>query len=457
MSAPEKNDPRTIFGWAMYDWANSAYITTAGAIAAAFFTGEIVPDEGYRGLSGEALWAAVVSIGALVLFLGMPVLGAIADFTASKRAFLRVFAFLGAAFTLLVPFVPSGSVIAFLGLFLVAQVGFVAANVFYDGFLPDITTDDTIDSVSSKGFAFGYVGGGLYLVLALVLILLSGDDGVTGLSEEGAARTAIFGSGVWWVAFTVFALRRLPETGMSQDLPPRLSAEPSLLAYASVGFRRTIGTIRRLTQFKQLMLFVLAFIVYEDGTQTVINVSGAYAEDTLGLATTEIAIAFLIVQFVAFFGALGFGVLADRIGTKEAILVSLAGWSAVAVAGYFLPEGAAAPLYVLAVFIGLVLGGVQALSRSLYGSMIPEEASAEFYGFFSVFSKFSSIWGPLVFAVVSASTGSGRPAILSIVAFFVVGMLLLSRVDVDAARASRARWHFTGVEAEVEPGSEPDL
>ena len=449
MATVVKNDRRTIFGWAMYDWANSAYITVAGAIVAAFFTGAIVPDEGFAGMSGETLWAYAVSFGSLLLFLAMPVLGAVADFAGAKRAFLRFFAVIGAVTTMAVPFVPNGAVLVFVGVFLVTQVGFSGSIVFSDSYLPHISTDDTIDRVSSRGFALGYVGGGLYLLLALVLILLSGDDGATGLSEETAARVAIFGSGVWWLGFTLFALARLPEPGRPQRLPDELGAAPSLAAYARVGFARTVGTARKLLGFRQLVLFVVAFLFYNDGVQTVIDVSGAYAEDTLGLTTEEIVIAFLIVQFVAFFGALGFGVLADRIGTKPAIMVSLAGWSLVSVGGYLLPAEQTTPLYVLAVLIGLVLGGVQALSRSLYGSMIPEEASAEFYGFFSVFSKFSAIFGPLVFAVVSHVAGSGRPAILSIVAFFVIGLAILALVDVDQARASRGNWRFGGLEVEV--------
>jgi len=450
MTASVKNDRRTILGWAMYDWANSAYATTSGAIVAAFFTGTIVPDEGFWGFSGETLWAAVVSIGAMILFLGMPVLGAVADYTSSKRRFLWFFAMLGAFFTIAVPFAPDGAVPLFLFIFLISQVGFVAANVFYDGFLPNITTDDTIDSVSSRGFAFGYIGGGLYVLLAFVLIVLSGDDSVTGLTETGAARIAIAGAGVWWIVFTVFSMRRLPEVGEAEAIPESLSHLPKWRAYTSIGFGRTIATGRKLLQFKHILLFVVAYMFYNDGTQTVINVSGAYAEDTLNLETEEIIVAFLIVQFVAFFGALFFGRLAERIGAKRAIMGSLVIWIGIAGAGYALPAETPALLYLLAVVIGFVLGGVQALSRSLYGSMIPEEASAEFYGFFSVFSKFSAIWGPLLFAIVSATTGSGRPAILSIVALFAIGMVLLSKVDVEQARASRSRWHFEGAETTVD-------
>lgn len=426
----------------MYDWANSAYITTFAAIVAAFFTAVIVPEDGYNGFSGQTLWSAIISVGAFVLFLAMPVLGAVADFASAKKRFLRFFAWFGALMTVGLPFVPSGAVPLFLLVVVLTQIGFVAANVFYDGFLPDISTDETIDRVSSKGFALGYVGGGLYVLLALALILLSGDGGMTGLTEETASRIGIGGAGVWWFGFSIYALRRLPAESLPEELPEEFRRGSMWVGLARLGFSRTITTARKLVGFKHLMLFVIAFLFYNDAVQTVIGVTGAYAEETLALGTTEIIIVFLIVQFVAFFGALMFGAVAGRIGAKRAILISLLVWMGVAGAAFFLPEGEALPLYGLAVIVGFVLGGVQALSRSLYGSMIPEEASAEFYGFFSVFSKFSAIWGPLLFALVSNATGSGRPAILSVVAFFLIGFVLLTRVDVEAARESRKQWSF---------------
>ena len=442
MSQVTKNDPRIVFGWAMYDWANSAYITTFAAIVAAFFTGVIVPDDGFNGYSGQTLWSAVISIGAIILFLWMPVLGAVADYAAAKKRFLRLFAWVGAFTTIALPFTPDGAVVIFLVVVLITQIGFVAANVFYDGFLPSISTDETIDRVSSRGFALGYIGGGLYVLAALALILLSGDDSLTGMTENAAARIGIAGAGVWWVLFTSFALRRLPEETESFPLPPEYQGQARWLALTKLGFSRTIATGKKLVGFKHLMLFVLAYLFYNDAVQTVITVTGAYAEETLELGATEIIIAFLIVQFVAFFGALMFGALAGRTGAKRAIMASIAVWIGVTIAAYFLPTGEAVPLYGLAVIVGFVLGGVQALSRSLYGTMIPEEAAAEFYGFYSVFSKFSAIWGPLVFALVTNATGSGRPAILSVVAFFALGLVLLSRVDVGKARASRERWSF---------------
>ena len=429
-----RNDKRTIFGWAMYDWANSAYITIFGAVIGAFFTGTIMQGDTYWGLSGEALFSILIGIGSIVLMLSMPVLGAMADYAESKKRFLRNFAFLGAVFVLLTPFVPDGQVPLFLLVVVVSQFGFVAANVFYDGFLPEIASDDTIDRVSSKGFALGYLGGGLYLVLAFVLIFLSSDEPGATLTEALAARIAIFGSGLWWIAFALFSLSRLPAD-------PLGGARRTLSAYASIGFDRTVATTRKLGKFPQLLLFVIAFIIYNSGVGTVIAVSGPYAEDTLELELETIALAFLLVQFIAFFGALLFGRLADRIGPKQAIMVSLVVWTALAGMAFFLPEGSSTGFLALASIVGFVLGGVQALSRSLYGSMIPEEASAEFFGFFSVFSKLSGI-GPLVFGMVSAATGSGRAAILSVAAFFIVGLILLSRVDVDAARRSREEWDF---------------
>ncbi|MFV1999877.1 MAG: MFS transporter [Acidimicrobiia bacterium] len=437
-----RNDKRTIFGWAMYDWANSAYITIFGAVVGAFFVDTIMENDTYWGLSGEALFSILVGIGSIVLLLVMPVLGAMADYADAKKRFLRNFAFVGAAFTLLVPFVPAGQVPLFLVIVVASQLGFVAANVFYDGFLPEIATDDTIDRVSSKGFALGYLGGGLYLVLAFVLIFLSSDEPGATLSEVLAARIAIFGSGLWWIGFSLFALARLPND------PTDTKEKRGFGTYTRIGFDRTLATTRKLGKFPHLLLFVIAFILYNSGVGTVIAVSGPYAVDTLKLEIQEVALAFLIVQFIAFFGALMFGSLAKKIGPKSAVMVSLVVWIAIAGAAYFVPERSVPSFLALAAVIGFVLGGVQALSRSLYGTMIPEEASAEFFGFYSVFSKLSGI-GPLVFGAVSAATGSGRNAILSVALFFVAGLILLAKVDIDKARASRTHWRFDGPDAKV--------
>ncbi len=442
MAATPRNDKRTIFGWAMYDWANSAYITIFGAVVGAFFTGTIMKGDEYWGMSGDALFSILVGIGSIILLLAMPVLGAVADYADAKKRFLRLWAFVGALFALMIPFVPDGQVPLFLLVVVISQFGFVAANVFYDAYLPEIASDDTIDKVSSKGFALGYLGGGLYLLVALILISLSGDGDDALLSEALAARIAIFGSGVWWVGFTLFSLARLPADGPGAD-------RRTMRQFVGIGFARTSATAKRLGGFRNLLIFVIAFVLYNSGVGTVIAVSGPYAEDTLGLEILTIGLAFLLVQFIAFFGAYLFGALAGRIGAKPSIMVSLVIWTGLAVAAYFLPEETPSAFLALASVVGFVLGGVQALSRSLYGTMIPEEASAEFFGFFSVFSKLSGV-GPLIFGIVSWSTGDSRIAILSVAAFFLVGMALLAMVDVDEGRSSRERWHFVADTVVVE-------
>lgn len=440
MNSGVKNDPSSIRGWVTYDWANSAYATTIlAAVLPAYFASVVVPDDGVdflgRTWTGQDLWAVAVGFGPLIMFLATPVLGAIADYSASKKRFLTVFATWGAVFTSLLFFSTSGDVTLTLGLFLLAHLGFVGANVFYDAFLPDLTTDDTIDMVSSRGYAWGYIGGGLHLLLSLALIQ-GAEAGIIPIDPELATRIALGSVGVWWLGFTVKALRHIPETGRSAVAPgdPR----PSWAEYARIGFTRTVRTSVRVIHNRPLLVFVLAFILFNDGVQTTIAMASIYATETLDLGITIVIVAVLLVQFIAYFGAMAFGSYSSRVGTRRALLTSIVVWAGVTVAAFFLPVGAAAPFLALACLIGFVLGGTQALSRSLYGSMIPEEQSAEFYGFFSVFSKFSAIWGPWIFAIVRQTTGSARWAILSVALFFIVGGALFTTVDIDQGRRNRA-------------------
>jgi MFS transporter, UMF1 family len=439
LSDGHKNHPGAIRAWIIYDWANSAYATTIlAAVLPAYFAAEVVGDRGVelfgRNWTGQDLWAVTVGFGPLLMFLVTPVLGAIADYSAAKKRFLVVFAAWGATFTSLLYFSTTGDVSMTLALFLLAHVGFVGANVFYDGFLPDLTTDDTIDMVSSRGFAWGYIGGGIHLLLSLALIQLS--DGVIPIDTALATRISIGSVGIWWLVFSMISFRDLPETGVSRRLPD--GSAPGWARYARLGLTRTLATTGLVIRNRPLLVFVIAFMLFNDGVQTTIAMASIYATETLDLGLTVVIGAVLIVQFVAFFGAMGFGRLADRIGTKRALLLSISIWALVTTTAFFLPAGAAGPFLALAVVIGFVLGGTQALSRSLYGSMIPEEQSAEFYGFYSVFSKFSAIWGPWTFALVRQITGSSRLAILSIAVFFVVGGLLFRTVDIDQGRRNRA-------------------
>ena len=437
-----RDDPRTIFGWCMYDWANSAYVTTvAVGLLPRYFADVVVPPGGvtYFGVNfpADSLWAIAVGASTFIAFLTSPVLGAIADFSGAKKRFLLAFAYTGALFAMLLDFCRAGDVLRTLSFFLVAQVGFIGANVFYDAFLPNIASDEKMDWVSGKGYSYGYVGGGLQFALALLLVLCH--DAV-GLSLEQAARFGIVMAGAWWAGFTLFTARDLVE-------PPARDAAPGsgggrsagglrgLLQVAAVGVRRTWATTKKVRQFRQLLLFLVAFMLYDDAIQTVISMATIYGTVELKLSATTLMLTLLLIQAIATFGALIFGRLAGWIGAKATIMVSLVMWSGVVIYAYFIQT--AAQFLALGGVVGLVLGGSQALSRSFYGSMIPEEASAEFYGFYTVFSKFSAMWGPWVFAIVKQVTGSSRLAILSIVVLFLAGLGLLALVNVEKAREGR--------------------
>ena len=431
-----RNDSRTIFGWAMYDWANSAYITAGSLVFAILFSDVIFPSDGVSiggvAVSAEAFFAIAIGVGALLLFLAMPVLGAVADHTGAKKRLLRFFAYIGAAFAMLTAIPGEGDLVLAVVLALVAQIGFAAGNVMYDGFLPEITTPDTVDQVSAKGFAFGYAGGGLHLILSVGLLLFADQ---LGWSDGTAERVVIVSAGIWWAGFATFAFSRLHDAPKA----PVLAEETGdrITAYVRIGFQRTWHTARNLLGFKQLALFLLAFLFYNDGVSTAIRITPVYATETLALSAEVIAGAFVVIQLVAFVGALGFGWLAGVLGTKRAILVSIAGWTLVAFGAFLLPAEQPLGFLGFGALAGLVLGGVQALSRSLYASMIPDDASAEFFGFYSVFSRFSAIFGPLIFAAVGIATGSSRLAILFLAVFFVIGGIVLSLVDVEAGRAAR--------------------
>jgi len=440
--APSRDDPRTVFGWCMYDWANSAYVTTvAVGLLPRYFADGVVPAGGVviggTAFAADTLWAAVVGTATLIAFLTAPVLGAIADFSAARKRFLLAFAYTGSLFAILLYFCRSGDVFRTLLFFLLAQVGFIGANVFYDSFLPHIASDAQMDRVSGRGYAFGYVGGGVQFALSLCLVHW---HAALGLALDHAVRLAIVMAGLWWAAFTLVTVRLLVEARSETPFPKEFQRWPRPLAYVAIGVTRTLSTTRKLRQYRQLALFLAAFMLYDDGIQTVINMATIYATVELHLPATVLMLTLLVIQAIAGVGAFLFSRLAGRIGTKQSVMISLVLWTGIVVYAGFLRG--AAQFVTLGAVVGLVMGGSQALSRSFYGSIIPREASAEFYGFYTVFSKFAAMWGPWMFAIVKHATGSSRLAILSLVVQFLGGLLLLSFVDVGKARAARAERAF---------------
>ena len=431
------DDKKQIFGWAMYDWANSAYITTVVvAVFPMFFGSVIVPESGFtimgRLFSATALLGFMSSICSLLIFLFAPILGAISDFSASKKRFLMVFCYGGSLFSIMLYFCGSGDVWLAMIFFIIAQTGFIGGNVFYDAFLPQIASEDKLDWVSGKGYAYGYIGGGLQFAISLGLI--AGHD-IFGISIELASRIAMVMAGLWWAGFSIITFIYLKETKVPEHIPKDYRKLPKWYAYSKIGIGRTLSTAKKAAKFKHLLLFLIAFMVYNDAIQTVIKMASIYGQQELKISQTNIMITLLIIQFVAFFGALFFGRLAEKISAKKALMISLLLWSFVVIYGYYIKSSG--EFLFLGAIVGMVLGGSQALSRSLYGAMIPENASAEFYGFYSIFTKFSAIWGTAVFALVDYFTGSSRNAIISLVLFFIIGLVLLSMVDVEKAKEAK--------------------
>ena len=443
-----KNDKRTIFGWCMYDLANSAYITTVGAaLLPIYFREGIVGDSGVDvfGLtvSATAMWGFMLGFAALLVFLFAPVLGSIADFSAAKKKFLISFAYFGSLFATLLFFCgpgdagKSGDVWFTVVLYICTQVCFVGANVFYDAFLPHIASEDKMDSVSAKGYAYGYVGGSIQFGIALALVSLHEKIGI---DQTLAVRIGMAMTGIWWAGWTLFTVKYLKEVKTDEKLPEKYSKVPKLFAYLSLGIDRTINTVRKIGKFRQLTIFIIAYMAYNDGAHTVTTMAAIYGKDELGLGTTDLMVTLLLVQVVAFGGALVFSRIANRIGARRAVMISLVLWSGVVIYAYFIQT--ATEFFVLGMIVGVVLGGTQALSRSFYGAMIPENASAEFYGFFSVFSKFSAIWGPFIFGFIKQVTGQARLAIISLIVFFIVGFILLAFVNDEKAKAEKLAYEI---------------
>ena len=415
--------------WALYDWANSPFITIVITAVFPIFFAKVAA-AGMSESEATSKFAIASSISLALIALLSPVLGAIADHAPIKKRFLAVFMSIGALATASLALIGTGDWVLALVLFGIGQIGATGSFVFYDSLLPHLARDDEMDRLSTAGYALGYLGGGL--VLSLVLFAVTNPQAV-GLPDTGAATRAGFVLvAVWWLAFAMPLFRRVPEPPIATGGAPR--PRGAALLRASFGGLRV--TFRELRRFRQATLFMFAFLVYNDGIGTIIKMAAIYGNE-IGLEQNTMIVAILITQFIGIPCTFLFGQLAGRMGTKPSIYLGLAVYCVVSALGYFMTSPA--HFYALAILVGIVQGGVQALSRSLFASMIPRARSSEMFALFGVFEKFAGIFGPLVFAIMKALTGSSRNGILSVLAFFIVGALLLWRVDVDEGRrAARA-------------------
>lgn len=416
---------RPVIAWAFYDWANSAFATT---VMAGFFP---LFFKQYWG-SGLDSTTSTFQLGvgnavaSLFIVLAAPLLGAIADRGGLRKRFLLSFALLGVICTAGLSAVGAGEWAAALGLFVAATVGFMGANVFYDALLTVVARAEDWDMVSAIGYALGYLGGGLLFGINVAMTLSPDSFGLD--SAEEAVRYSFLSVALWWTLFSVPLLLMVKEPPVMQRL--------SGWAVACAGYRQVIDTFRHIRQLRPVFLFLVAYWLYIDGVDTIVRMAVDYGL-AIGLEQTHLIGALLITQFVGFPAALAFGWLGQQIGAKRGIFIAIGVYVAVTLWAVLIEE--TWEFYLLAACIGLVQGGIQALSRSLYARLIPTDKAAEFFGFYNMLGKFAALLGPLMVGVVSVATDSHRAGMLSLILLFVAGAWLLSRVDVGGeARAGAA-------------------
>jgi MFS transporter, UMF1 family len=433
------NNRREIFGWIMYDWANSAFFTTVvGALFGEYLTrmaqtavgngGTVISFGPIGAVTAESLSTFAVSASVFLQIFILPILGALGDYSDLKKRLMLVFCYIAVAATCSLFFLQQGWHLFGAVMFIIANLSYGASIVFYNAYLPDIASEDQRDKVSSRGFAFGYLGGGLLLALNLVLVQGAAKFGI---STQMAVRLSFLSAGVWWGGFAIITFLLLKRRPAARTLPPNRS-------YFTVGFRELAATFRELLRNRHALRYLIGYLTYNDGIQTVIGAAGVFLGQELfkarGLETPPsfLLSIFLMVQFVAFFGALLFERIARLFGTKRAILISLVIWAGIVIYAYSMLS-TMREAWIMAAVIAIVLGGSQALSRSLFSRMIPEGRESSFFGIYEVSERGTSWIGPLVFSIVVASTGSYRQALLSLIFFFVAGLLILLFTDTDRA------------------------
>ncbi|WP_432564198.1 MFS transporter [Kineococcus sp. SYSU DK003] len=429
--------------WYFYDWANSAFVTTTQTVLFAPYLTVLArraacpeaPEGCTRPLSVLGLPVApgslalyTITVATLLAALLLPFVGALADRTRHRHRLLACFAWVGAGAA--TAMVALGGDRWWLGvlLVLVAVVSLICSMVVNDALLCEVSAPEERDAVSSRGWAAGYLGG--FLLLALNLLLVS-TPGTFGLDEEWAVRVSLASAGLWWGLFTivpVVGLRHLP----ARPVLDLAAAGPGERYSPAAPVRQLVTTLRGLRHHPQVLRFLLAYLVFNDGIQTVIAASSVYGQEELGFSSAQLLTTVLLVQAVAFAGALVFGRLAARFGAQRTITGGLGLWVVVVLAAFAVPRGAFPVWLVLAALIGLVLGGTQALSRSLFSRLVPVGAEAEYFSLYQAGERGTSWLGTLLFGLIAQLTGSYRPALVALLAFFVVGAVLLARVDVPA-------------------------
>ncbi len=419
--------------WYFYDFANSAFSTTVVTVFLGPYLTELAQGQadtdGFITVLGipmaaESLFPYTISLSVLLQVITLPIVGALADHVRSRTNLLGFFALLGSLTTMLMYFISADTYQLGAALLVIANVAFGSSIVVYNSYLPDIASPDERDAVSSKGWGLGYLGGGS-LLLANVALFLSAES--IGLAESNAVRISLVSAGAWWLLFTLVSLKGLVGLNRSQGSVGTATIRVTLSELAQ--------TAKSARKYPQTLKFLIAYLLYNDGIQTVIALAGTYAAIELLLPQSDLIVAILIVQFVALIGALLLGKLAAIFGSRNVLLTSLIIWTFAVIAAYFVPAKAALSYYLLAALIGLVLGGSQALSRSIFSQMIPRAQEAQYFAVYEIAERGTSWLGTFLFGLSLTLTGSYRTSILALIVFFIVGGLLFTRVNIRQAIA----------------------
>ena len=421
--------PRARLGWCLYDWANSAFATIVLAGILPVYFVRIVPETGAvlpfvdHTLQASVLWSYSVSLSMFLVAVAAPYVGALGDRSGRHFELWAGFCLLGSLATSLLALTGYGDYFLAAGLFVLGNWAFAAGNIFTNAYLPALSGDRGIDRLSAYGFGLGYIGGGIALLLAVLLIYYPETVGLTG--QGAGTRAGFVLAGLWWAGFGLLSFYLM----RGSLRLPQVRAVPH-------GWLRYVRLFAELKSYPDLLLFLVAFLIYNDGIQTIITVSAVFAKDVLNLSTGTVLGCFLMVQFVAMPGSLLFGKIAERMGTKRAIVLSLLVFMGITVYAFFIHS--ALEFWIMGFAVALVLGGSQTASRSLFASMVPRGKYAEFFGFYTLSHKFSSILGPFLFALIADVTGSERTSILVLNLLFLIGISLLTKVDISRGRI-RAR------------------